>query len=432
MTSDVGGLSDGSFDVEFDAGLDAYLRELALDDDLRLERTLKQSASETTELVYLRGAGGSEMGPYVRKTFPGAAGERATGKGYELLFRAQQEGARFAHLPTVYRCSDQGDRLVVLMEYVRGRTLDKWVADADEQRRMAVALAAIPQLCEALTELHTGMGEPVIHRDVKPSNIVCTGEGELPTSAVLVDLGISRAYRPGAASDTRHFGTDGFAAPEQFGYRQTDVRTDVYGAGMTLAYCLLGRVPTQGDIERGFAGACRDQRLCTIACRATAFDPDDRYQTAEAMRWALMAVASDAEAQVTEHETRPTHPVPAHTHTPLLHRVISHLTGSTHPAMRMDDARTGDVMEFCPNCGAILGAQPGFEDNNGFWVCRACGQQLYGEGVYDGNRYPGVMWYCDQCEDLLNAQDGFDDIRDYWRCRRCGYVNRIAESEITG
>lgn len=425
-------MDDGEWDEGFDAGLEAFLRAAAVDGDLRVDRVLKDSDWERTEVVYLRGAGGSEMGPYVRKVFAGATGERAMGRGYELLYRARCEGRRFSHLPDIYLCSDQVDRLVVLMEYVQGRTLGEWVDGAGEDRRVAIALAAIPQLCEALTELHTGMGEPVIHRDVKPANIICTGGGEVPASAVLVDLGISRAYRPGAGSDTRRFGTDGFAAPEQFGARQTDARTDVYAAGMTLAYCLLGRMPTAGDIERGFAGACRDQRLCSIARRATAFDPDDRYQTAEAMRWALMAVASDAEAQVTEHETQPTHPVPAHTHTPLLHRVISHLTGSTHPAMRMDDARTGDVMEFCPNCGAILGAQPGFEDNNGFWVCRACGQQLYGEGVYDGNRYPGVMWYCDQCGDLLNAQDGFDDIRDSWRCRRCGYVNRIASSEITG
>lgn len=312
---------------------------------------------------------------------------------------------------------------------------------------MAVALSAIPQLCEALTELHTGMGEPVIHRDVKPSNIVCTGEGELPTSAVLVDLGISRAYRPGAASDTRHFGTAGFAAPEQFGYRQTDVRTDVYGAGMTLAYCLMGRMPTRGDIERGFAGACRDQRLCTIARRATAFDPDDRYQTAEALRRALVAVASDEDGAARS-VLAPTHvpgdpgftPSPARAYTTartaelpsFLRRVMAHLAPASRPAMRMDDARTGEVVEICPNCGAILGAQPGFEDNDGFWVCRACGQQLYGEGVYDGNRYPGVMWYCDQCGDLLNAQEGFDDIRDSWCCRRCGYVNKIAASEIDG
>ena len=98
----------------------------------------------------------------------------------------------------------------------------------------------------------------------------------------------------------------------------------------------------------------------------------------------------------------------------------------------LEGEECGDVLEFCPNCGAILTIQQGFESNDGFWTCKACGQQLFGDGVYAGNRYPGVVWYCDECGALLNAQRGFDDMRDSWRCTKCGHVNPIAASEIDG
>ncbi len=440
-------------DEDFEAGLDQYLRDMALVEDLRVERVLKESGQEKTDLVYLRSVSGRELEPYVRKTFPGGRDERVAGRGYELLYHAQQQGRRFAHLPRLILCSDQVDHLLVLMEYVRGRTLDAWIEGADEGHRLAIASIVIPQLCEALTEMHRGMDEPVIHRDVKPSNVMCTGEGEAPTAVVLVDLGISRSYKPGAESDTRHFGTSGFAAPEQYGIRQTDVRTDAYATGMTLAYCLLGHMPAQGDVERGFSGACSNQRLCMIARKATAFDPDDRYQNAEAMRKALVSAFMDAGSsgqeawaespsangsaicmeKPNEDGGDERHPAPRR----LLGRIAFGLSRFGRAVRMLTKAEAqdgGDVQDVsvCPNCGAILEAQSGFESNDGFWICRACGQQLYGDGVYSGNRYPGVMWYCDQCGDLLNAQEGFDDIRDSWRCRQCGYVNRIAQSEIDG
>ena len=445
MESPAGGAVPPTSSVE---GLDEYLHDLEVDADLVVDRTLKRSPKELTEVVHLRGRGGSMTGPYVRKTFAGERAQRALGQGYLLLYQAQREGRRFAHLPRILLCSDQADRLVVVMEYVRGRTLGGWIEGADEGQRLAVAQRAIPQLCEALAELHEGMDEPVVHRDVKPSNVICTGEGDLPESVVLVDLGISRAFRPGASSDTERLGTEGFAAPEQFGFAQTDVRTDVFAAGMTLAYCLLGRVPTAGDRERGLAGACGNQRLCAVARRATAFDPEARYQTAEALRRAVVSAfadAGDGARRAGAPAPQPALPLgmpagrdaaqpalgPAPHRAGLLARA-ARLLGrgrADRVAERLDE---GEEVDFCPNCGAILNAQQGFAANDGYWVCRACGQQLFGDGVYAGNRYPGVMWYCDQCGDLLNRQPGFDDIRDAWRCTSCGYVNRIARSEIDG
>ena len=87
---------------------------------------------------------------------------------------------------------------------------------------------------------------------------------------------------------------------------------------------------------------------------------------------------------------------------------------------------------FCTNCGATLNEQYGFDPDNGSWSCTDCGQELYGDDVYDGDIYSGVMWYCDQCGVLLNKQNGFSDYHDSWTCSECYHTNPISESEIEG
>ena len=52
---------------------------------------------------------------------------------------------------------------------------------------------------------------------------------------------------------------------------------------------------------------------------------------------------------------------------------------------------------FCTNCEASLNKQPGFNPDTGNWTCTKCGQELYGDGVYEGEKYPKMMWHCDGC-----------------------------------
>ncbi len=85
---------------------------------------------------------------------------------------------------------------------------------------------------------------------------------------------------------------------------------------------------------------------------------------------------------------------------------------------------------FCTHCGAILNVQDGFDPDGGNWVCKECGQMLYGEGVYDGDIFPSVMWYCDKCGAFLNRQTGFKDNCRYWTCTECGHMNPVSEEEI--
>lgn len=85
---------------------------------------------------------------------------------------------------------------------------------------------------------------------------------------------------------------------------------------------------------------------------------------------------------------------------------------------------------FCPNCGAVLNNQSGFDPSLGTWRCTECGKLLMDDDVYDGDSFEGVAWFCDNCGALLNRQYGFSDSLGSWQCSECGHVNRISENEI--
>ena len=122
----------------------------------------------------------------------------------------------------------------VLREYIYGKTLFEKSAEApftDEDVR-SVGI----QLCGILKYLHS-QKPPVIHRDIKPQNIIIRDDGSL----ALIDLGISRLFEAGVQEDTVLCGTQDFAPPEQYGYMQTDSRSDIYSLGILLAWMMTGR-----------------------------------------------------------------------------------------------------------------------------------------------------------------------------------------------
>ena len=107
-------------DDELTAALAEHLASLDRDDSYRVERVLKRSSVETTELVYFEGTGGGSLGPFVRKRIDASA---QIGGAYERLFAAQRAGGRFEHLPRIVDCRRVGDELNVVMEYIEGETL---------------------------------------------------------------------------------------------------------------------------------------------------------------------------------------------------------------------------------------------------------------------------------------------------------------------
>lgn len=263
-------------DADFDAELASYLSSCEGAGSYRVLETLKSSDFEVTEKVVFCGRDGGELGPFVRKRIDAACG---LGHAYERLMAAQRAGLRCPNLPRVLDCWNDGERLNALMEWLPGVTLEEYVRQAGPSEELAREVA--PQLACAVGLLHGGLGTgaPVIHRDLKPSNVmVVGGKNGLPRSFVLIDLGIARTWREGAEADTTRLGTRSYAPPEQFGFGQTSVRSDVYALGAVLWFCLTGEDPAPGMDSRQLAerpDVPSDLR-CVVA-KAMSFDPQERY-----------------------------------------------------------------------------------------------------------------------------------------------------------
>lgn len=305
-------------DDELTAALAEHLASFDRDDSYRVERVLKRSDVETTELVCFEGSGGGSLGPIVRKRIDASA---QIGGAYERLFAAQRAGRRFEHLPRIVDCRRAGDELDVVMEYIEGETLEALVGRLGATPDYARGL--FPALCDAVAELHAGFGEvgkapaPIIHRDLKPSNIIVSGvryaadAGMTFSSLVIIDLGIARAWREGADADTVKFGTRPYAPPEQYGFGQTSVRSDAYALGALLFFCLTGVDPKPGlDMREQCEARGIPTPLADVICMSMALDPAKRFASAEALGRATRA------AYDLIHPVRP--PAPALVHTPAL------------------------------------------------------------------------------------------------------------------
>ena len=250
-----------------------YLNSLEVNSGLHLVRTLKSSPAETTELV-----ADEEGHLYVRKII---ARESGLGGVYGQLKAVQDTGQVTPHLPRIWIFVKTESDVIVVMEYLPGENL--WERLDREGCGMESARRYFPELCRAVEELHEGFDPPVIHRDLKPTNVIINAAGALK----LVDFGISREYREHAATDTQFLGTREYAPPEQFGFRQTDERSDVYSLGMILYHILTGQTPSAALHDGGFADPDIPEALRAVLMQATEFDPERRFGSAAALRTAF-------------------------------------------------------------------------------------------------------------------------------------------------
>jgi len=206
-------------------------------------------------------------------------GEMAVAKCYDrgaFPFQPNPDLLRDAVHPGLPRFFEQYQNeqmLCVVREYIEGEPLSDY---AGEQRLTTRQILSIcRQLCDILSVLH-GRTPPIIHRDIKPENIIVKPDGAI----VLIDFDISRSFKKDAVSDTVFFGTKGYAPPEQYGFGQTDRRTDIYAFGVLLRWLVTGSA-------RDNANVTIDARLQRVIDRCTAFAPDDRYTDIDQVRQAL-------------------------------------------------------------------------------------------------------------------------------------------------
>ena len=175
---------------------------------------------------------------------------------------------RSPYLPQVYAVAERDGTVLVLEEYICGDPLDELLTAAPCTPRQTAKIAG--DICKALWVLH-GLG--LVHRDVKPDNILLRGD-----HAVLLDLDAARIVTPARTADTVVLGTTGYAAPEQYGLSQTDGRADIYALGVTMNIMLTGKHPSMG-LAKG--------RLGKVIRRCTQIAPEQRYPSVEALLRAL-------------------------------------------------------------------------------------------------------------------------------------------------
>ena len=171
-------------------------------------------------------------------------------------------GKHCRNVSEVFEIYEFEDRTIVIEEYINGTALNDILLE-----RVTLSEAEtkdiISQLCDGLEFLHS-FG--IVHRDINPNNIIITSDDVVK----IIDFDISRFVKANASSDTAILGTVGYAAPEQFGFSQSDSRADIYAVGVLANIMLTGKLPNV-EIYSGNMGE--------IIKKATAIDADDRYQS---------------------------------------------------------------------------------------------------------------------------------------------------------
>jgi len=204
-----------------------------------------------------------------------------------------------ASVVPIYGAGEEDGRLYLVMRFVEGTDLFAEVAGRGPLAPQRVARLA-GQLAGALDAAHA---RGLVHRDVKPANVLLTGTGD-DEHALLTDFGLSKeaAGVSGLTGTGQLLGTLDYVAPEQLDDRPVDARTDVYALGCLLFECLTGRVPFPGSpaqkvyahlhmpppaLEALASGAAR--QLDGLLARAMAKEPDQRYPSAGDLGRALAA-----------------------------------------------------------------------------------------------------------------------------------------------
>nr|WP_275444710.1 protein kinase [Paenibacillus sp. ACRRX] len=169
----------------------------------------------------------------------------------------------------------------LVMDYIRGETLSRRYERAGGRMALSLILKYTLQVCDLYHYLHHELPEPIIYRDMKPSNIMIDENDNVR----IIDFGIARSFKEGQQTDTVQLGTIGFAAPEQFENRQTDHRTDLYALGAVMYYLLSGGqyYYIQQKSVSEFNPDSPDE-LNRIVHKLLQMNPTDRYQSAAELK----------------------------------------------------------------------------------------------------------------------------------------------------
>lgn len=194
----------------------------------------------------------------------------------EMEIMKKMADRKLSGIPKAYRIFEENGEVYLVREYIEGMSLAQMVL-----QKGGISEAEIYRISRKIcqtAEQFQNPDEPMIHRDIKPENIVVTPGGEV----VFIDFGTMRSYKKDGSRDTFVVGTRGTAAPEQYGYTQTDQRTDVYAIGQTMLYMV------SESYEMNQLSECAvSWRMKKIIEKACSFEPDKRYGDAAQLRRAV-------------------------------------------------------------------------------------------------------------------------------------------------
>lgn len=179
------------------------------------------------------------------------------------LYRSLQK-LHVSGIPEILSMIEDEETFIVIEEYINGKTLASLLSETGRLREED-AVDIITQLCGILRVLHNA-SPSIIHRDIKPENIIIAPENKV----YLIDFNAAKKYDPDKNYDTVLMGTVEYAAPEQFGFSQSDVQTDIYALGVLLNVMLTGCFPRE---------KLYDGKLSAIILKCISIDPSKRFRS---------------------------------------------------------------------------------------------------------------------------------------------------------
>lgn len=178
-------------------------------------------------------------------------------------------------IPAIHEIIEDDGHLIVIEDYICGETLEyKYATGWD----IETGLTIINHLCDILSCLHN-LTPPIINRDIKPSNIIISNEGNI----FIVDFNISRYYDEHQNRDTVILGTAGYASPEQCGFAQTDARSDIFSLGMLMKNLFVFKEPLDKT----------ELKISNVINTCISIAPDKRYKNIFSLKSALNRAVKD-------------------------------------------------------------------------------------------------------------------------------------------
>jgi len=189
-------------------------------------------------------------------------------------------------IPRIYDYFTHNERSYLILEYIDGKDLEAIIDETPDFLPQETVVQWALELCDVLHYLHSHEPDPIIFRDMKPSNVMVNQHGHI----ILIDFGIAKPFETGQKGTM--IGTEGYSPPEQYRGEASHL-ADIYALGATLHHLLTRHDPR---LEAPFSFNDRPIRqlnpavspqLEAVIFKALAYEPEDRYQSAAEMKAAL-------------------------------------------------------------------------------------------------------------------------------------------------